>query len=44
VQEFWGRAGYTIYSPRGAAAGPASDLGFFMKAVTSGASLGIFKS
>ena len=44
VQEFWGRAGYTIYSPRGTGAGPASDLGFFMKAVTSGASLGIFKS
>jgi hypothetical protein len=44
VQEFWGRCGYTIYSPRGTSAGPAADLGFFMKAVTSGANLGIFKT
>jgi hypothetical protein len=44
VQEFWGRAGYTIYSPRGAAAGIASDLGFFMRPVTSGANGGIFAS
>ena len=44
VQEFWGRCGYTIYSPRGTSAGPAADLGFFMKAVTDGADLGIFKT
>lgn len=44
VQEFWGQAGYTIYSPRGAAAGIASDLGFFMRPVTSGANGGIFAS
>jgi hypothetical protein len=43
VQEFWGRCGYTIYSPRGAAAGPAADLGFFMQAVTDVGGLGIFK-
>jgi hypothetical protein len=47
VQEFWGRCGYTIYSPRGAAAGPASDLGFFMQAETTvgpPAAVGIFKA
>ena len=44
VQEFWGRAGYTIYSPRGTGAGVASDLGFFMRPVTSGTSGGIFAS
>ncbi|MCP3884747.1 MAG: hypothetical protein GY700_04580 [Propionibacteriaceae bacterium] len=42
VQEFWGRAGYTIYSPRGTGAGIADDLGFFMRPVTDGASGGIF--
>ena len=42
VQEFWGRAGYSIYSPRGAAGGPAADLGFFMRADTGGAATGIF--
>ena len=44
VQEFWGRCGYTIYSPRGAAAGIASDLGFFFRPVTSGGNGGIFES
>jgi hypothetical protein len=44
VQEFWGRCGYTIYSPRGSAAGIASDLGFFMRPVTSGTSGGVFAS
>jgi hypothetical protein len=44
VQEFWGRCGYTIYSPRGAAAGIADDLGFFMRPVTDGTSGGIFAS
>jgi hypothetical protein len=42
VQEFWGRAGYTIYSPRGTGAGIADDLGFFMRPVTDGAAGGIF--
>jgi len=42
VQSFWGRAGYTIYSPRGTGAGIASDLGFFMRPVTDGANGGIF--
>lgn len=44
VQEFWGRCGYTIYSPRGGANGVASDLGFFMRAVTSGTDGGVFAS
>lgn len=44
VQEFWGTAGWTIFSPRGAAAGVAQDLGFFMRPVTSGANGGIFAS
>ena len=42
VQEFWGRAGYALYSPRGAAAGPAADLGFFMEPVATVGSVGIF--
>ena len=44
VQEFWGRAGYTIYSPRGTGASVASDLGFFMRPVTSGTDGGVFAS
>ena len=44
VQEFWGRCGYTIYSPRGGANGVASDLGFFMRPVTSTTNGGIFAS
>lgn len=43
TEEFWGRHGSGIISPRGAAAGPAADLGFFMRGETSGADLGIFK-
>ena len=42
VQSFWGRAGYTIYSPRGTGAGISSDLGFFMKQVSGAGSGGIF--
>ena len=42
VQEFWGQGGFALYSPRGAAAGPASDLGFFMRPVATGAKAGIF--
>lgn len=42
VQEFWGQGGFSLYSPRGAAGGPASDLGFFMRADTGGGATGIF--
>jgi len=44
VQEYWGRHGSVAYSPRGAAAGPASDLGFFMRGVATGGAVGIFKT
>ena len=42
TQDFWGRGGFSLYSPRGTAAGPAADLGFFMRAVTGGGNMGIF--
>ena len=42
VQEFWGQGGFSLYSPRGAAAGPASDLGFYMRPAAAGGATGIF--
>lgn len=42
VQEFWGQGGFSLYSPRGTGAGPASDLGFFMRAEATVAATGIF--
>ena len=44
VQEFWGRHGSACYSPRGTGAGPASDLGFFMRGVATAGKVGIFKT
>ena len=42
VQEFWGQGGFSLYSPRGTGAGPASDLGFFMRSEATVAATGIF--
>ncbi|MBB76038.1 MAG: hypothetical protein CMJ75_16140 [Planctomycetaceae bacterium] len=44
AEYIWGRTSYGVYSPRGAAGGPATDLGFFMRPVTDGANGGIFAS
>lgn len=38
----WGRTSGIVYSPRGAAGGPATDLGFFMRPKTDTAQGGIF--
>ena len=42
VQSFWGQGGFSLYSPRGAGTGPASDLGFFMRPVATVGAVGIF--